>query len=49
MVVTVADGLMSAKTLDLGKNFIEKDGTMITAFEQVMVLTVEWHVVGKFL
>jgi hypothetical protein len=49
MVVTAVNGLMSAKTLDLGKNFIEKDGTMITAFEPVMVLTVEWHVVGKFL
>jgi hypothetical protein len=49
MVVTVVNGLMSAKILDLGKNSIEKDGIMITASEQAMVLTAEWHVVGKFL
>ena len=39
MVVTVVNGLMSAKILDLGKNSIEKDGIMITACEQAMELT----------
>ena len=49
MVVTAVNGLISAKILELGRNFIEKDGIMITAYEQVMELTVAWHVVGRFL
>jgi hypothetical protein len=49
MVVTAVNGLILAKILDLGKNSIEKDGIMITACEQVMELTAEWRVVGKFL
>ena len=43
------NGLMSAKTPDLGKNFIENDGTMITACEQVTASIVPWLAVGKFL
>ena len=31
------------------EEFYRKDGIMITAYEQAMVLTVAWHVVGRFL